>query len=59
MDEQGNTPVGNSLATAGTNAIASGIGIGASLLALGVAGAIFWWTVKPEEPKRVARKGRR
>ena len=57
MNEQNNTPVGDNLANAGTNAIASGIGIGASLLALGVAGAIFWWTVKPE-PKRVARKGR-
>lgn len=57
MNEQNNTPVGDNLANAGTSAIASGIGIGASLLALGVAGAIFWWTVKPE-PKRVARKSR-
>ena len=38
-------------------ALVVGIGIGASLLALGVAGAIFWWTVKPE-PRRVARKAR-
>lgn len=57
MNEQNNTPVGDNLANAGTNAIASGIGIGASLLALGIAGAIFWWTVKPE-PKRGARKAR-
>lgn len=57
MNEQNNTPVGDNLANAGTSAIAAGIGIGASLLALGVAGAIFWWTVKPE-PKRGARKVR-